>query len=733
MCGPTPSSPNTSIVVGIDIGSLSTKIILGSPYDELVRNAQGGHTTPTAITFPQGKHRRLIGEDASEISRADGNTVAMLDRLLLDSLKSKADDNEEGDDSDDALSKFQRFQVLTSDDEDESPKVYIPNMDEEYSTTALMTMLLGNVKRNVMATIFRLDGDKGESKASEKLQFVFAVPPSYPESTCNELMDAAFAASVPNSSVVYSQNCMAAVYERKFGGVEPDKEKIVLVVEMGHTRSSVSILKKTGEESDDVKHSKVEVLSTVSSSKLGAALVDIALYKHFLSTHPSLSHQNTDEFKHNSRTAQRLLGACRKLKHQLSMLPEDKVIVENIGKHDTDVNLSCTRDMLKQLCQESVGDKLKSMIESAIEKAGGSVPDAVEITGGGTRIPFVQETIRNVIGKEDDFVFAKSLDDTSLSFGACLIGDSTSSSIESGADRDARRAKLLEDEIAMSQLDVQYLKKDEIRNQIEAHILELRSAKHSKHGSLLPTSDEFNTLLDSTDDWLFSEECDNASLQQMEEKWNTVESATKELCSAYLNAKQAEADEKEREMEIEAKLGAAEREAEAAMNGDEEQDHDTRRLPTKRRMDIVMKNKNEANELFSDKNYRHAAARYAKALTHASKFFDLNPEEQKEVNDVKLSLHLNIALAYIKLEKYDNALQSCNEALKIDESNGKALYRRATVYYNKRKFQDAIGDLKKAENLAPEDKAVLKLQKLVDAQIAKQKKKEKEMAKKMFG
>ena len=131
------------------------------------------------------------------------------------------------------------------------------------------------------------------------------------------------------------------------------------------------------------------------------------------------------------------------------------------------------------------------------------------------------------------------------------------------------------------------------------------------------------------------------------------------------------------------------------------------------RMDIVMKNKNEANELFSDKNYRHAAARYAKALTHASKFFDLNPEEQKEVNDVKLSLHLNIALAYIKLEKYDNALQSCNEALKIDESNGKALYRRATVYYNKRKFEDAIGDLKKAENLAPEDKAVLKLQKLV--------------------
>ena len=146
-----------------------------------------------------------------------------------------------------------------------------------------------------------------------------------------------------------------------------------------------------------------------------------------------------------------------------------------------------------------------------------------------------------------------------------------------------------------------------------------------------------------------------------------------------------------------------------------------------------MKNKNEANELFSDKNYRHAAARYAKALTHCTKFFDLSPEEEKEVKDVKLSLYLNIALAYIKLEKLDNALQNCNDALMLDESNVKALYRRASVFYQKRKFDDAVKDLTEAAKLAPEDKAVAKLRGLVDQQITKQKKKEKAMAKKMFG
>ncbi|KAL7531674.1 hypothetical protein ACHAXR_005200 [Thalassiosira sp. AJA248-18] len=752
--------PNPVVVVGIDLGALTTKITLGPTHDhELVRNAHGGHTTATAVTFA-GKHRaRLLGEDAAEISRADGNTVGMLDRLLKDSSSGG-----DADDSDDALAAFQRFQLTTTSNGQEENKVFIPSMNEEYSTTALGAMLLGRVKRNVIATIDRLDGKKDDNKNGPNLQFVFAIPPSYPQSTRDSLMDAAYAASIPNSCVVDSTRCMAAVYQRKFGDIVLENDKkanVVMVVEMGHARSCVSILKQqqqqqipknemeTGDESGEVSatgstSSKVEVISTISSPTLGASLIDVALFHHFLSTHPSLSHHTPESFKANTRPAQRLLEGCRKLKHLLSMLPENTVIVENIGKNEGDVSLSCSREMLKQLCQESVIEKLKGMIELAIEKAGGKDAlgdiDSVEITGGGSRIPMVQEAIRNAIGVEEDFVFSRSLDDTSLAFGASLIGtpdkegdDTPEAALD--ANRAAHRAQLLEMEMAMSQLDVQLMQKDEIRNQIEAHILELRSARHSKHGSLLPSTEEFTSYLDGTDDWLFSEECDEATLEQMEEKWNSVQSKTQDMCGEFLAAKRAEIEEKDREMEKEAQLAAAERQAEAAMNGGDEEaeDHDTRRLPTKRRMEIVMKNKNEANELFSDGNYRHAAARYAKALTHCTKFFDLNPEEEEEVKQVKLSLHLNIALMYIKLEKLDNAKQSCDDALKLDAASVKALYRRATVLYNKRKFDDAIKDLNEAETLAPEDKAVKKLRRLVDQQIAKLKKKEKAMAKKMFG
>ena len=46
----------------------------------------------------------------------------------------------------------------------------------------------------------------------------------------------------------------------------------------------------------------------------------------------------------------------------------------------------------------------------------------------------------------------------------------------------------------------------------------------------------------------------------------------------------------------------------------------------------MLKNKEEGTELFKGQNYRPAAARYNKALTHAAKFVDLSPDQKKEVD-----------------------------------------------------------------------------------------------------
>jgi len=110
----------------------------------------------------------------------------------------------------------------------------------------------------------------------------------------------------------------------------------------------------------------------------------------------------------------------------------------------------------------------------------------------------------------------------------------------------------------------------------------------------------------------------------------------------------------------------------------------------------------------------------------------LSPEQEQQMKKIKLDLHLNISLCWMKLDDVDQSLRACNEALKLDEKNAKALYRRAKAYEQKRRFDDAKRDIAAAIAQIPGDRALLALQKRVDSQIARQKKEEKDMWGKAF-
>ena len=461
------------------------------------------------------------------------------------------------------------------------------------------------------------------------------------------------------------------------------------------------------------------VLASETNNSLGAGSVDIRLWKHYKAEIPALK-----EVTENSRAGQRLLDGTKKLKHLLSQLPEGSVTVENIGANDTDLTLQGTRAMLADVCQPE-REALCTLIRKAISEANvDSFISAIEILGGGCRIPWVKEAIVEASGNKD-LTLSHSLDDTSAALGAAVLGESGLIAIDELTSTD-RREKLRQDELMMSSLDDDMHAKADMRNKLESHVLEIRSAKHAKHGSLLP--DDIDSYLDGVEDWLFSEECENASKSEMETKVSETLAKTQELCKAYFDKIKEETEKMEKEMEEEAKKAQQEREGQ----DEDEEDHDNRRLPKKRRMEIVMKNKAEANELFADGNFKFAAARYTKALTHCAKFIDLNPDDLAEVNGIKLSLNLNLALAYMKLENPDQALRVCNEAIAIDGDSPKALYRRASIYYEKKRWEDAKKDIKKAASIAPEDKAIKKLDDRIAIMIKKQKDKEKKMAQKMF-
>lgn len=138
---------------------------------------------------------------------------------------------------------------------------------------------------------------------------------------------------------------------------------------------------------------------------------------------------------------------------------------------------------------------------------------------------------------------------------------------------------------------------------------------------------------------------DDAWTVEARAKLSAAREEAQSMCQAFFDAVLKDKADYERALEGLAKKAEAEREAEGG--GDD--DHDNRKLKKADRMRLVLKNKEEGNELFGGGNVKPAAARYVKALTHASKFFDLSPEDEEEVRKVKVGLLSNVALCYFKL------------------------------------------------------------------------------------
>jgi hypothetical protein len=118
---------------------------------------------------------------------------------------------------------------------------------------------------------------------------------------------------------------------------------------VGHVRSRAAILRYL--PANDGSRCMGDVLFSTSSSNLIAFLMEVALCDHFLETHPKLK---TEEIQYNLWMSQGLLSGCNKLKHVLSMLLEGIVAVENVGRDDANVEITCKH--FKRLCKASVVD-----------------------------------------------------------------------------------------------------------------------------------------------------------------------------------------------------------------------------------------------------------------------------------------------------------------------------------------------------------------------------------------
>ncbi|CAK9036495.1 Protein unc-45 homolog B (Unc-45B) [Durusdinium trenchii] len=114
-----------------------------------------------------------------------------------------------------------------------------------------------------------------------------------------------------------------------------------------------------------------------------------------------------------------------------------------------------------------------------------------------------------------------------------------------------------------------------------------------------------------------------------------------------------------------------------------------------------MEDKERGNELFKAGRFDAACEKYGEALAAVDKAGDQDAESKA----LKVTIFSNRAACFLRLKKEDAAMQDCNEALALDPTNVKLLFRRAQAAMAMKKVEDAFRDLRRLLELDPGNKA----------------------------
>ena len=121
--------------------------------------------------------------------------------------------------------------------------------------------------------------------------------------------------------------------------------------------------------------------------------------------------------------------------------------------------------------------------------------------------------------------------------------------------------------------------------------------------------------------------------------------------------------------------------------------------PTKEKLEAGKRLKAQGDDLLKQQKYDEAINIYEKGLLQLFYTFSDDKEEDEIIDKIKEGMNLNCSFCKIKQEKYEEATQYLNEAMRVNKENLKTLYRMGFCHFKLEKFEDAKSDIDKALNL----------------------------------
>ncbi len=347
-------------IIGIDLGTTNSCVaVMEGGKPTVITNAEGSRTTPSVVAFTK-TGERLVGEPAKRqaVTNAD-KTISSIKRHMGTDYRVTID-------------------------------------DKKYSPQEISAMILQKMKSDA------------ENYLGEKVtEAVITVPAYFNDAQRQATKDAGKIAGLDVKRIINEPTAAALAY-----GLDNENEQKIMVYDLGGGTFDVSII--------EIGDGVIEVLSTAGNNRLGGDDFDQKIADYMLS---EFKRTEGVDLSNDKMALQRIKEAAEKAKKELSSSTTTNINLPFItatadGPKHFDMNL--TKAKFDELTHDLV-EKTAEPVRRALADAGltASELSKVLLVGGSTRIPAVQDKVRQLTGHEP----SKSLNpDECVALGASVQG-----------------------------------------------------------------------------------------------------------------------------------------------------------------------------------------------------------------------------------------------------------------------------------------------------------------------
>jgi molecular chaperone DnaK len=350
-------------IIGIDLGTTNSVVsVMEGGQPTVIANQEGARTTPSVVAFTKSGER-LVGQVAKRQAITNPeNTIFSIKRFM-------------GRRSDEVSEEMRMVPYHIVSGENGDARVDISGTKQ--SPPEISAMILVKLK------------EAAESYLGEKVtQAVITVPAYFNDAQRQATKDAGKIAGLEVMRIINEPTAAALAY-----GLDKKKNETIAVYDFGGGTFDISVL--------EVGDGVVEVKSTNGDTHLGGDNIDQRIMEWIIA---EFKKESGIELSRDQMALQRLKEAAEKAKMELSTLLETEINLPFItadatGPKHLQMKLTRARyeQMVDDILQRSVGPCKQALADAGVTP---SQIDEVVLVGGSTRIPKVQQIVRDLFGRE---------------------------------------------------------------------------------------------------------------------------------------------------------------------------------------------------------------------------------------------------------------------------------------------------------------------------------------------